>query len=378
MTKNSTQITTNTLSLNFSKLTDVRREKWGGDTNNSQFNVALIDNNDFVEISVVAPAFNEVENVLIFAETVSAELDKVADSWEIIFVDDGSSDNSLEVLRDLCAKDDRIKLIRFARNFGNQAAASAGLKFSRGNAVIVMDSDMQHPPELIAKMIQLWRDGYHCVYTIRNYGDETGKLKRYTSSLFSKVMNYFSELSMPEGLSDFRLLDRKVVDYINVMSENSRFLRAMIFWLGFKQINIPFTAKPRLAGKTKFSLTKLFKLSLDSLTSFSVTPLRWITYTGTLVASGSIFYAGYILFEVMMSGIITPGFPTLIVAILFLGGVQIMSIGIVGEYVGRIYMETKRRPLFVIQEKYGFDCEHKENHSEKMLNQNNIDQIKVA
>ncbi|MDR0391507.1 MAG: glycosyltransferase family 2 protein [Planctomycetaceae bacterium] len=385
MPKNSTQIIANTSLLNFPELTNAKIEKGGGGTYNSQFNVDVIDNNDFVEISVVTPAFNESENLSFFVESVSVELDKVTDSWEVIFVDDGSSDNSLEVLRDLCAKDDRIKVICLARNFGNQAAASAGLKFSRGRAVIVMDSDMQHPPELISKMVQHWRDGYHCVYTIRDYGDETGKLKRYTSSLFSRVMNYFSKLSMPDGLSDFRLLDRKVVDYVNMMEENSRFLRAMIFWLGFKQINIPFTANPRLAGKTKFSLTKLFKLSLDSLTSFSVMPLRWITYTGTFVALCSIFYAGYILFEVMMSGVITPGFPTLIVAILFLGGVQIMSIGIVGEYVGRIYMETKRRPLFVIQEKYGFDHKHNENYSEENDNNNNEyeydydgNQIKIA
>jgi dolichol-phosphate mannosyltransferase len=331
---------------------------------NLQFNVTEIDRNDSVEISVVAPAFNEAENICVFAEAVSAELSGITDSWEIIFVDDGSSDNSLEVLHELRSRDVRIKVISFSRNFGNQAAASAGLKFSRGNAVIVMDSDMQHPHELIPDMVRLWREGYHNVYTIRNYGNETGQLKRRTSSLFSKIMNYFSNLSLPEGLSDFRLLDRKIVDYVNAMGESSRFLRAMIFWLGFKQIGIQFTAKPRLAGKTKFSLPKLFKLSLDSLTSFSVSPLRWITYFGLLVAVGSIFYACYVFYEVFTSGVITPGWPTLIVTVLFLGGIQIMSIGVVGEYIGRIYTETKRRPLFVIQEKYGFDIEDKtENNS---------------
>jgi glycosyltransferase involved in cell wall biosynthesis len=343
---------------------------------NFSFPLLNIDKNDSVEISVVAPAFNEAENVSVFTEAVSAELSKMTDSWEIIFVDDGSSDNTLEVLRILHAQDHRINMIRFSRNFGNQAATSAGLKFARGNAVIVMDADLQHPPELIPQMIECWREGYHNVYTTRNYGNETGQLKRLTSSLFSKVINCFSSLSLPKGLSDFRLLDRKVVDCVNAMEENSRFLRAMIFWLGFRQIGIQFTAKPRFSGKTKFSLTKLFKLSLDSLVSFSVLPLRLISSLGLLVALGSILYAGYVLFEVIATGNNTPGWPTLIVAILFLGGAQLISIGIVGEYVGRIYMETKKRPLFVVQEKYGFEIEEK---TENNLSKNNMtDQMKAA
>ncbi|MDR2641898.1 MAG: glycosyltransferase family 2 protein [Planctomycetaceae bacterium] len=338
-----------------------------------------IDNADSVEISVVSPALNEAENLSVFAEAVSAELAKITDSWEIIFVDDGSSDNSLEVLRELHYREERIKVLRLSRNFGNQAAASAGLKFSRGDAVIVMDSDMQHPHELIPEMVRLWREGYHNIYTTRNYGAETGQLKRRTSSLFSKVLNYFSNLSLPNGLSDFRLLDRKVVDCINAMEESSRFLRAMIFWLGFKQIGIQFTAKPRFAGKTKFSIDKLVKLSIDSITSFSISPLRMISYFGLFVALCSILYAGYVIYEVFSSGIITPGWPTLIVTVLFLGGVQIMSIGVVGEYIGRIYTETKRRPLFVVQEKIGFDIEIKERESDDFLNNDNIaNRIKIA
>jgi dolichol-phosphate mannosyltransferase len=338
-----------------------------------------MDGNNSIEISVVVPAFNEAENVSVFTEAVSAELSKITDSWEIIFVDDGSSDNSLEVLRILHAQDQRIKIICLSRNFGNQAAASAGLKFACGDAVIMMDADLQHPTELIPEMVRLWREGYHSIYTTRSYGNETGQLKRRTSLLFSKVMNCFSNLSLPEGLSDFRLLDRKVVDCVNAMEESSRFLRAMIFGLGFRQIGIQFTAKPRFAGKTKFSLMKLLKLSLDSLASFSVAPLRMIMYTGLFVAAMSVFYAGYVLYDVFTSGIVTPGWPTLIIAILFLGGVQLMSIGIVGEYIGRIYMEIKKRPLFVVQEKYGFDIDNKKNKSEKNLKlQNTADQIKIA
>ncbi|MDR1957693.1 MAG: glycosyltransferase family 2 protein, partial [Planctomycetaceae bacterium] len=255
-----------------------------------------------VEISIVAPVFNEEAGLEAFAEAVTSQLEQITDSWEILFVDDGSSDRSPEVLQALHARDKRIKVLRFSRNFGNQAAASAGLKFSCGNAVIVMDSDLQHPPELIPEMVRLWKEGYHSVYTIRSYGNETGTLKRRTSAMFSKMMNHFSRLSMPEGLSDFRLLDRKIVDYINTMEESSRFLRAMIAWLGFRQIGIPFATKPRFAGKTKFSPGKLLKLSIDGITSFSVSPLRWITYFGLFVAMVSILYAGYVLYEVFTSG----------------------------------------------------------------------------
>jgi glycosyltransferase involved in cell wall biosynthesis len=272
--------------------------------------------------------------------------------------------------------------VSFSRNFGNQAAASAGLRFSRGDAVIVMDSDMQHPVELIPEMVRLWREGYHSIYTTRNYGDETGLLKRWTSSLFSRVMRYFSNLPLPDGLSDFRLLDRKVVNYINAMGESSRFLRAMIFWLGFKQVGIKFTANPRLAGQTKFSPVKLIRLSLDSLTSFSILPLRLITYIGVVVACVSILYAGYVFYEALATGILTPGWPTLVIATLFLGGVQLMSLGVVGEYVGRIYMETKQRPLFVVKEKIGFNIENKnveqENNKEKILQFNNTKRINVT
>ncbi|MDR1140819.1 MAG: glycosyltransferase family 2 protein, partial [Planctomycetaceae bacterium] len=326
------------------------------------------------------PVFNEEGNVSAFAEIVSAELSKITDLWEIIFVDDGSVDQSLEILKELRIKDSRIKIVRLARNFGNQAAISAGLKYSQGNAVIIMDSDLQHPPELIAEMFRLWKDeGYHSVYTIREYGKDVGIIKRYTSAAFGKLLNYFSNLSMPDRISDFRLLDRRIVNYINSMEECSRFLRAMITWLGFRQTGIHFKTQPRFSGATKFSPLKLLKLSVDGITSFSVSPLHWIVYFGISVALMSLFYSGYIFLEVLATGNNTPGWPTLIVAILFLGGVQIISIGVVGEYVGRIYMETKRRPLFVVQEKYGFDIEDKENRLENFLNKNNnTGQIKIV
>lgn len=312
-----------------------------------------------IELSVVVPAFNEESCIDEFYRVVSSQLDQVTSSWEIIFVDDGSRDRTVQRLLAIREKDSRVKILCFARNFGNQIATSAGLRFSEGEAVITMDADLQHPPEMIAEMVQLWKEGYHSVYTVRSYGKKTGFFKRKLSSLFAKTLNRFSDLSMPEGISDFRLLDRRIADYVNSMEENSRFLRAMISWLGFREIGIPYVANPRHQGETKFSLTKLIRLSVDGITSFSIRPLRWIIYLGMTVASLSLIYAGYVLYEVFVEGIITPGWPTLIVAVLFLGGVQLISTGVVGEYVGRTFMESKRRPLFVIQEKHGIDSEEK-------------------
>ncbi|MDR1493368.1 MAG: glycosyltransferase family 2 protein [Planctomycetaceae bacterium] len=338
-----------------------------------------IDGDDFVEISVVAPAFNEAENIPVFAEAVSAELAKITDSYEIIFVDDGSSDNSPEILRDLNCRDERIKILRLSRNFGHQIAISAGLQHATGKAAIVMDADLQHPPELISQMIERWREGYHIVYTIREYGKEISWFKKKSSELFYSFCNLMSDVKFVSDAADFRLLDRKVVDQLNAMREHSRFIRGMIRWLGFRDVCLNYTARPRRHGVSKYSLKKMLLFAADGITSFSVAPLRWIVYLGISVALVSLFYAGYILCEVFATGNNTPGWPTLIVTILFLGGVQIMSLGVIGEYIGRIYMETKRRPLFVIQEKYGFDAEEKENHSEDFLNgNNNADQIKVA
>lgn len=315
-----------------------------------------------IELSVVVPAYNEEACIEKFYQAVSSELDQITDSWEIIFIDDGSRDRTVERLLTLREKDSRVKVLRFARNFGNQIATSAGLRFARGKAVITMDADLQHPPEMIAEMVRLWREGYHSVYTVRNYGKNTGFFKSRFSSLFAKALNRVSNLSMPEGISDFRLLDRRVVDYVNSMEESSRFLRAMISWLGFREIGITFTANSRYQGKTKFSARKLIRLSIDGITSFSARPLRWITYFGMFIAAISLLYATYVLYEVAVEGILTPGWPSLIIAVLFLGGVQLISIGVVGEYVGRTYTESKRRPLFVLQEKHGFDSELESDH----------------
>ncbi|MDR0522629.1 MAG: glycosyltransferase family 2 protein [Planctomycetaceae bacterium] len=312
-------------------------------------------------VSVVSPVFNEADGIAVFVNTVRDVLSngvfagELHRHWEIILVDDGSTDNTWNVLKQLHAEDARVKIVRFSRNFGVQMATSAGLRYASGHAVITMDSDLQHPPELIPQMVQLWKSGIDYVYTVRKYDKQTGTVKRFLSAAFRKILNSLSEVSMPEGLCDYRLLDRKIVDTVNSMNEQSRFLRAMVSSLGFRQQSLEFETNRRFAGTTKFSLSKLIKLSMDSITSFSAMPLRWITYTGLSVAVFSIFYGLYIVADTVFRGIDTPGFPTLIAAISFLGGMQLIALGILGEYVGRIYLETKHRPLFVVQEENGFD-----------------------
>ena len=308
-------------------------------------------------ISVVAPVFNETEGIRSFADAVASELNHLTEAWAIVLVDDGSTDNTWEILQTLHAEEPRIKILRFSRNFGHQLAITAGMQYACGDAVIVMDADLQHPPKLIPQMIAKWKEGFGVVYTVRSYGNEIGWFKRTTSNLFYRMLNALSDTKLEPGVSDFRLLDRTVLDQLNAMPENVRFIRGMIRWLGFRQTSIPFTAAPRFAGQSKFSLVKMIRFALEGITSFSVLPLRWITACGLTIAAMSLCYAVYILGEVLMTGITTPGWPTLVVAILFLGGMQLTALGIVGEYVGRIYMETKRRPLFVVQEQFGFDAD---------------------
>ncbi|MGL6194314.1 MAG: glycosyltransferase family 2 protein [Thermoguttaceae bacterium] len=307
-------------------------------------------------ISVVVPVFNEEAALNLFYETVSRQLDELKMSWEIVFVNDCSTDSSINALRTICSNDSRIKVLDFAKNFGNQVALTAGIEHAKGNAVIIMDADLQHPPEVIPEMVRLWQEEkYDSVYTIRTYNQQTSFFKKYTSQLFHKTLNVLSDLNLPEGISDFRLLDRKIVNYLNSMKEHPRFLRALISWLGFRQIGVPYTTNPRVAGESKFSFGKLLKLSLDGITGFSTKPLRWITYFGMLVATLGICYAGYIFYETLFIGLITPGWPTLIITLLLLGGTQLISLGVIGEYIGKIYMETKRRPLYVIQDSIGFE-----------------------
>lgn len=308
-----------------------------------------------VLISVVVPVYNEEESLEAFYEAVSDQLNRLDMTWELIFVNDGSKDGSLDILRLLHERDPRVHIIDFAKNFGHQIAITAGGNHASGNAVIFMDADLQHPPELIPEMIRFWQEGNQVVYTVRSYGEEIGWFKKKTSQWFYSFLNRISDTSFIPGAADFRLMDSKVVDSLNGMPERSRFVRGMVSWLGFRQIGIPYIANPRKAGVSKYTLRKMIAFALDGITGFSTKPLRWITYLGMLVASVSILYACYVLFETIFLGLQTPGWPTLIITVLLLGGVQLISLGVIGEYIGKIYIETKQRPLYVVQDKIGFD-----------------------
>ncbi|MCL2623072.1 MAG: glycosyltransferase family 2 protein [Planctomycetaceae bacterium] len=317
-------------------------------------------------ISVVVPVYNEEESLEAFYDAVSEQLNRLGMPWELVFVNDGSQDRSLEILHWLHERDSRVRVIDFARNFGHQIAITAGGNDASGDAVIFMDADLQHPPELIPEMIRLWQEGNHVVYTVRSYGEEIGWLKKKTSQWFYSVLNRISDTSFIPGAADFRLMDRRVVDSLNEMPERSRFVRGMVSWLGFRQIGIPYIANPRKAGVSKYTLRKMLAFALDGITGFSTKPLRWITYLGMMVASVSILYACYVLFETIFLGLQTPGWPTLIITVLLLGGVQLISLGVIGEYIGKIYVETKQRPLYVVQKKIGFAAENSEENDDRL------------
>ena len=308
-------------------------------------------------ISVVSPVYNEEQVLPKFYEVLSEELDKLDKttySWELILVNDGSRDGTLDVMRSIAERDSRVRIVDLAKNFGTQIAASAGIEHACGDAVITIDSDLQQPPKMIHDMVRLWQEGYHHVYTCRTYDESRSWLSQWKSDRFQDVLNFFSGLDLPNGISDFRLLDRKLVNELNTLRERPRYLRGLIYWLGFKQVGIPFAFDKRAAGETKFKLRHLINLSFDGIIGFSTKPLRWISYFGMSVASLGLFYAMYIVFKAFAHDVV-PGWSTIVVAVLVLGGVQLLALGIIGEYIGRIYMATKNRPLYVVQEHINFE-----------------------
>jgi dolichol-phosphate mannosyltransferase len=304
-------------------------------------------------ISVVIPIFNEAPIIPELHRRLTDVLQKCA-LYEIVFVNDGSSDGSLRELVNLCQGDQHCKIIDFSRNFGHQCAITAGLHNAVGDAVIIMDGDLQDPPELISELLAKWREGFEIVFAQRTARQGERIYKRLTAKVFYRLIKQFSDVPIPLDAGDFRLLDRKVVNELNRMGENARFLRGMISWLGFRQTAIAYNRDMRFSGKTKYSLKKMFRLAFDGMTSFSSFPLSIATYLGFLVASFSGLYAIVVLIKRML-GHTVPGWTSLMLVILFLGSVQLVCVGILGQYISRIFNETKHRPLYVIHKKYGFD-----------------------
>ena len=308
-------------------------------------------------ISVVLPVYNEAPNLRCIHEALTRQMQGLGVPYELIFVNDGSRDESMACLRELHRNDPAVKVLSFSRNFGHQYAVTAGIEHARGTAVITMDADMQHPPELLPQMIALWRDGAQVVHTVRRDSKDTGWFKRWTSAAFYRLINLVSDVPVVANSADFRLMDRAVVDCLVTMRERTRFLRGMVCWVGFVQRSIPYTAHPRFAGQSKYSLRKMLTLAMHGITSFSSVPLRLSAYVGFLASVSGLPYAIWAIYARCFTEVAVPGWASLLVAVLFLGGVQLMSIGVIGEYVGRIYDEVKNRPLYVTAEALGFDVQ---------------------
>ena len=306
-------------------------------------------------LSVVTPALNEEENLERFYTEVSRILNEITDSWEIVLVNDGSTDNSSELMRRLHEQDPRCKVVIFSRNYGNPSAIAAGLRASSGKAVIVLDADLQYPPELIPIMVDKWKEGFHVVNTVRTgYSNEVGLLKKFTSAAFYKVMNVLSDVPIIPGASEYRLMDRVVVDILCRLPEQTPFFRALIRWMGFKQTSVPCTIKARQAG-VPMSFKKLISLAIDGIISFSTKPLRWIMYMGFFVTASAVTYSAWAIIKHFILGGAVSGWTSLLILNMFLGGTMLVSLGIIGEYIGRIYNQVKGRPQFTIEEIYGIE-----------------------
>ncbi len=301
-------------------------------------------------ISIVAPMFNEQGNISEFYNRITEVMSALPYSYELIFIDDGSKDRTALLLNELVQKDSRVQAYLFSRNFGHQIALTCGLDHAKGDAVITMDGDLQHPPEIIPKLLQLWEEGYQIVQTVRESTADASLFKNFTSAVYYKIINTVSEVHITPGGSDFRLMDKSAVQAFCLYRERARFLRGMINNLGFKYTVVEFVAPPRFAGTSKYNFRKMLHFALDGITAFSNVPLRWALYAGFFLGFGSLLLLLHVAYVKYVAQDAIPGWSTLAVSVLFLGGIQLVGIGIVGEYVGRVFEEVKQRPLYIVSE----------------------------
>lgn len=301
-------------------------------------------------ISIIVPMHNEEEGIPEFFRRLTPILDSIG-SWEIICVNDGSRDRTLELLKEKAASNNNIRIISFSRNFGKEAALTAGLDHVSGEAVVPIDADLQDPPELIPEMVAKWKEGFKVVLATRKTRAESW-LKRKSAGAFYAIISKLSTVPIPKNTGDFRLMDRKVVNAIKNLPERTRFMKGLFAWAGFSTTTIYYDRPERFAGETSWNYVKLWSFALDGLFAFSTKPLKVWTYLGGLISVFAFIFGTYILLNTLINGTSLPGYASIMVVLLFLGGIQLMSLGIIGEYVGRIYRETKQRPLYVIEEKF--------------------------
>jgi dolichol-phosphate mannosyltransferase len=301
-------------------------------------------------LTIIVPIYNEIGNLDELYRRMVETMEKARQPWELVLVDDGSSDGSTERMRELAGKDPHVRPVIFARNFGHQIAVTAGLDYSRGDAVIIIDADLQDPPEVILQLIGKWREGFQVVYAVRASREGESWFKLVTAKAFYRLINRITSIAIPLDTGDFRLMDRAVVDVMNNMREHHRFLRGMSAWIGFRQVGVPYQRAARYSGETHYPLSKMFKLAFTAITGFSFFPLQVATYMGFAAAGIAVIAIPIVVILRLMGSQAFFGQASTLIAVLFLGGVQLLSLGILGEYIGRLYDEARGRPLYIVAE----------------------------
>ena len=305
-----------------------------------------------ITLSIVCPFFNEQDVVNFFLKETTDVLDNLKEAYEILCINDGSTDDTLPTLIEAKKKYPQIRIINFSRNFGKERALSAGLDYAKGDVVILIDADLQDPPELIKELVNFWKQGYDVVLAKRTDRSSDTFIKRLSAQLFYKIHNKISTIKIPENVGDCRLMTRRVVESVKLLPENQRFMKGIFSWVGFNAATVEYKRNKRIAGTTKFSGWKLWNFALEGITSFSTIPLRIWLYIGAIVSLLSFIYGSFIILRTLFLGIEVPGYASLLTSILFLGGIQLLGIGVLGEYIGRIYLESKSRPLYIVENEY--------------------------
>ncbi len=306
-------------------------------------------------LSIIVPMYNEEQNVSNLLKQVIRVVEDIEPDYEIILIDDGSRDNTAEKIIEHCETNAKLKFLAFSRNFGKEAALNAGLSYASGQAIIQIDADLQHPPETIRTFYQEWQSGAEIVYGQRTSRDDDSAIRGFLTRGFYKIFATVSDVKLMEGLGDFLLMDRKVVEALLSLPERERFTKGLYAWVGFKRVAVPFEVAPREHGQSAWSILRLYLFALGAIASFSTLPLKIWTYVGLFLAIPSFAYGGYILIKTMLLGVDVPGYASLMVAVCFFSGIQLLGLGIIGDYLGRVLKEVKQRPLYLISAKYGFD-----------------------
>ncbi|MEM5948121.1 glycosyltransferase family 2 protein [Spirochaetia bacterium 38H-sp] len=306
-------------------------------------------------VSIIIPVFNEEEVLNELYKRITTVMDSTKEDYELVFIDDGSSDNTYSMLKELHKKDRRCKIIHFSRNFGHQIAITAGMDYCKGDAIVIIDADLQDPPELIPEMLEKWKQGAQIVHAKRKKRKGESIFKKATAAIFYRTLKALTNVEIPVDVGDFRLMDKKVVQSLRSMRERNRFVRGLVSWTGYKQAEVTYIRDPRFAGTTKYPLKKMIRFALNGITSFSDKPLKIASLLGFLLSTAGFIYMLYVLYQKLFTTQVVQGWTTIVVLILVFNGFTLLSLGILGEYVGRIYEEIKQRPLYIIEESLGLE-----------------------